>query len=116
MRTEKYSPERVALYERYLKDGLPYRQVAMRFGVSEQRLAVVLPGYGGVYSHGGHAYVQFHILPETRVQVEAMLDRGYSLAEVSREFDVKIEHLYAHYPQYAYTPQQSSRLSNLRRR
>lgn len=114
-RTPGFTPERVVIYRELLEDGLAYRQVAKRYNVSQHQIAVRVPGYGSRYSHATYGYKQFHIEEELIGPVEKMLDEGYSLAEISRKYSIRIDCLYAHYSEFAYTTKMAADFSKLGR-
>lgn len=111
--TEEQKAEALAL----LKTGLSYYRTAKITGLSDTQLALKFPGYGKESTHHKHieGYVQFQIPPEKQDWVDELLASGLSLAEVAREAGVNVNHLYARYPEYAYTTAQTAKLANWKR-
>lgn len=98
-----------------LEQGLSYYSVAKETGLSDSHLALKFPGYGRRPHGAPEDYVQFAIPDDKLLIVEKLLADGLSLAEVARASKVNINHLYANYPNYAYTPSEVAAVAHWKR-
>lgn len=112
----RWSEEEKAEALDLLREGYSYYAVAKMTGLSDSHLAIKFPGYGRKPNGAPEDYVQFHIPEDKLPVVEQLLDDGHSLVDVSRETGVSINHMYANYPQFAYTRSEIAAVAHWKRR